>query len=62
MNRHGCMGPEKVMTEVERLRKVLEGISELAHEEECDCPPEWPRCVACRIRLRIHAALGKEEP
>lgn len=42
---------------------LLEQISdELREETECDCPPEWPRCVACRIRLRIQAALPKEKP
>jgi hypothetical protein len=47
-----------VLAEVKRLQATLEEIRELLLEEgNCDCPPEWPRCVECRIRLKIQVAL-----
>jgi hypothetical protein len=44
------------------LREALESIVELTREDECDCPPEWPRCVSCRTRLRANAALARTAP
>lgn len=43
--------------ELSRLRAGLESIREGLLEEECDCPPEWPRCAFCRTRLRIQVLL-----
>lgn len=30
-------------------------VRELLDEEECDCPPEWPRCGLHRAALRLRA-------
>lgn len=52
---------EQVMQERDRLRNALESIREdLLEDEDCDCPPEWPRCSSCRTHLRIQLALGKK--
>lgn len=45
-----------------RLRNGMKDIRERLLEEDCDCPPEWPRCVGCRVRLRIQVLLRKDEP
>lgn len=45
-----------------KLRDAVESICEDLLEEYCDCPPEWPRCVVCRMRLRLRAALNDTEP
>lgn len=57
-----CLAFERVTVaelkaEVHRLRKGLEGIREELLEEDCDCPPEWPRCASCRTRLSIRVLL-----
>lgn len=31
----------------------LDVIRELLEEEECDCPPEWPRCGLHRALMRL---------
>lgn len=43
--------------ELARLRAGLESVREELLEEDCDCPPEWPRCAFCRTRLRIQLLL-----
>jgi multidrug resistance efflux pump len=49
---------DEARAENKRLQATLEEIRELLLEEgDCDCPPEWPRCVECRIRLKIQVAL-----
>lgn len=53
---------KKLEAEVERLRNGLRTIREELLEEDCDCPPEWPRCSSCRTRLRIQVLLKEDEP
>lgn len=54
---------DEAEAESARLRKALEAVREelLEDSEDCDCPPEWPRCVSCRVRLNIQAQLKKEK-
>lgn len=34
--------------------RIIEETHELLIEEgNCDCPPEWPRCLECRLRQRL---------
>jgi hypothetical protein len=47
---------------VKILETALREIQELlAEEDECDCPPEWPRCAICRSRLKAQVALDSVE-
>lgn len=40
----------------ERQREACaDVVRELLDEEECDCPPEWPRCGLHRAALRLRA-------
>lgn len=48
---------EAVLREVAEVQRELcaHAVRELLDEEECDCPPEWPRCGLHRAALRIRA-------
>lgn len=53
------------MTDNEKLNATLNNVKldlkdalEILEEDtECDCPPEWPRCIRCRVLHRVRRAL-----
>lgn len=46
----------------QKLQKALESIREAIWEEkDCDCPPEWPRCLLCRIQQIAGVAIRETE-
>lgn len=46
----------RLRTVAERQREACaDVVRELLDEQECDCPPEWPRCELHRAALRLRA-------
>lgn len=45
-----------------KLQKALESIREdIWTEKDCDCPPEWSRCLLCRVQQTAGIALRETD-
>jgi len=47
-------------TPLQEIEADIEGaIETLIEDSDCDCPPEWQRCVCCRVRNDLRRTVKK---